>query len=163
MRIMLVLLVVVISGCVDKKPVIPEEMPPDPILETRDLPPAILLDDLVPLGFDTTTLYAIEPHFHLLNGALITLAELKMSYDSSTDANHRASLNAYAVPFHLTADTHQRAILNRLRPPLDSVFDRYVENRKRAVGIVDWHVNHRADPRATELPGLVPSPRRPVH
>jgi hypothetical protein len=130
--------------------------PPSAILQTSDLPPVIRLDDLVPLGFDTTTLYLIEPSFHLLNGALVTLAELKSSYDRSTDAAERTRLNRYAVPFHITADTHQRAILTQLAPPSDSVFDRYVESRKRAVGLTDWHVDHRRQRPATELPGLAP-------
>ena len=126
------------------------------ILKTSDLPPVIRLEDLVPLGFDTTTLYLIEPSFHLLNGALVTLAELKQSYDRSTDEGERTRLDRYAVPFHITADTHQRAILTQLTPPRDTVFDRYVEARKRAVGLMDWHVDHRRLRPATELPGLTP-------
>jgi hypothetical protein len=129
---------------------------PTEIIQTSDLPPVIRLEDLVPLGFDTTTLYLIEPSFHLLNGALVTLAELKQSYDRSTDSAERTRLNRYAVPFHITADTHQRAILTQLTPPTDSVFDRYVEGRKRAVGLTDWHVDHRRPRPATELPGLDP-------
>jgi hypothetical protein len=130
------------------------------IVQTSDLPPVIRLDDLVPLGFDTTTLYLIEPSFHLLNGALVTLAELKQSYDRTTDNTERTRLNRYAVPFHITADTHQRAILMQLAPPTDSVFDRYVEGRKRAVGLTDWHVDHRRQRPATELPGLAPGVQR---
>lgn len=126
------------------------------LLETTDLPPVIVIEDLVPMGFDTTTLYQIEPHFATLNTALVTLAELKRSYDESPEEERRTRLNSYAVPFHITADTHQRAILRSLKPPLDSLFDKYVEERKRVVGLRDWHIDHRVEPSASELPGLVP-------
>ncbi|HET9439832.1 MAG TPA: hypothetical protein VFO52_06660 [Longimicrobiales bacterium] len=126
------------------------------LLETTDLPPVIVIEDLVPMGFDTTTLYQIEPHFATLNTALVTLAELKRSYDESPEEERRTRLNSYAVPFHITADTHQRAILRSLEPPLDSLFDKYVEERKRAVGLRDWHIDHRQEPPASELPGLAP-------
>ena len=132
-----------------------------PFPETKDLPPVIVVADLIPLGFDSATLYQIEPHFALLNTALVALADLKRSYDVSSDETERNRLNAYAVPFHLTADNQQRVILRSLQPPLDSAFDKYVETRKRAVGLQDWHADHREMDNPRELPGLRP-PRPPV-
>lgn len=134
-----------------------------PIIETQDMPPIITVSDLVPLGFDTTTLYTIEAHIHVLNGALVTLADLKRAYDDTADVRERQRLNAYAIPFHITADTHQRAILNALRPPLDSVFEQYVEDRKTMVGLQDWHRDHRVPGPSSELPGLTPAPPRRPH
>ena len=155
----------VLASCERGKLAPPETEHTDafPIVETKDMPPVITVGDLVPLGFDTTTIYAIEAHIHQLNGALVTLADLKRAFDATTDSRERQRLNAYAVPFHVTADTHQRAILNALRPPLDSVFDRYVEDRKTMVGLQDWHRDHRIQGPSTELPGLTPAPPRRQH
>src|SRR5690606_27817751 len=74
------------------------------IIETNDLTPVIQIEDLGALGFDTTTIYELEPHFAVLNDALVTLAELKRSYDAAPADSTRARLNAYAVSFHITAD-----------------------------------------------------------
>ena len=152
-----------LASCAREK--VPQEKHADvhEILETKDLPPMITVSDLAPLGFDTTTLYMIEAHVHVLNGALVTVAELKRSFDATTDERHRQRLNAYAIPFHVTADMHQRAILNVLRPPLDTTFDRYVESRKKTAGLEDWHTDHRAQGSGSELPGLTPVPRRTPH
>lgn len=148
-----------LPGCKDAEP------PPDLghgeryIVETSHLAPVIAVDDLIALGFDTVTLYEIEPHFAAMNTALVAMAELKKSYDAAQDAQRRAQLDSYAIPFHLTADRHQRFILQLLKPPLDSVFDHYVEERKRAVGLEDWHPDHRQP--TPGLPGLTPPTRRP--
>jgi hypothetical protein len=125
----------------------------DDIIETSHLPPVITIQELLRIGLDTTTIYEIEPHVALLNDALVTLAELKRSYDATSDVDQRNKLNAYAIPFHITADRHHQTALNLLDPPLDSVFDRYVEGRKKTVGLADWHADHRQDRPSTELPG----------
>jgi hypothetical protein len=149
-----------LAGCKDEEP------PPEDrghgeryIVETSHLAPVISVDDLIALGFDTLTVYEIEPHFAALNTALVAMAELKKSYDAATDPGRRNALNTYAIPFHVTADRHQRFILGLLKPPRDSVFDNYVEARKRAVGLTDWHVDHRQP--TPGLPGLTPPTRRP--
>lgn len=136
----------------------PEHSDAFPIVETKDMPPVLTVGDLVPLGFDTTTIYTIEAHIYQLNGALVTLADLKRAFDATTDTRERQRLNAYAVPFHVTADAHHRAILNALRPPLDSVFDQFVEDRKTMAGLEDWHADHRVEGPSNELPGLRPAP-----
>jgi hypothetical protein len=157
MRIAVLAGMVLLGACMDEQPRTARHPPGEgQIVETTDLPPVIVLGDLATLGFDTTRLYEIEPHFATLNTALVTLAELKRSYDATTDEQQRRRLNAYAVPLHLTADTHHRVILQLVGAPLDSVFDRYVDRRKRAAGLADWHADHREAPSATELPGLVP-------
>lgn len=155
------LFAVLLVACQKKEEEPPNIHPAHQIVETDDLPPVIKLEDLVPMGFDTTTIYAIEPHFALLNDALVVLAELKSSFDSTSDGAQRGRLNSYAIPFHLTGDRHQRMILDLLSPPLDSLFDSYVERRKQEVGLADWHVDHRQEGPATELPGLTrPEGRR---
>lgn len=149
------------SACADQEPPPPVRTHDERrLVETADLPAVISVDDLMAIGFDSMAAYQIEPHFAALNTALVAMAELKKSYDAARDPQQRAELDAYAIPFHLTADRHQRFILQLLAPPLDSLFDRYVEARKRAVGLTDWHVDHR---RPTPgLPGLTP-PGRPRH
>ena len=135
----------------------PDHIDAHQIIETKDLTPVIRIEDLGPLGFDTTTIYELEPHFAVVNNALVTLAELKRSYDAAPSDSVRARLNAYAVSFHITADNHQRSMLLMLPTPRDSVLDRYIEDRKREAGLADWHIDHRVDVRTGELPGLVPS------
>lgn len=135
----------------------PDHIDDHQIIETKDLTPVIRIEDLGPLGLDTTTIYELEPHFSVLNDALVTLAELKRSYDAAATDSMRTRLNAYAVSFHITADFHQRAMLLIVPAPRDSVLDRYIEDRKREAGLADWHIDHREDVRTGELPGLVPS------
>ena len=148
------------AGCGNEAPPAAQQADSVPyIVETTHLAPVIAIDDVIALGFETTTVYEIEPHFASLNTALVALAELKKSYDAAQDQKKRDELNAYSIPFHITADRHQRFILDMLEPPLDSVFDRYVEERKRAVGLTDWHPDHRVP--TPGLPGLVPPTQPP--
>ena len=135
----------------------PDHIDAGQIIDIKDLTPVIRIEDLGPLGFDTTTIYELEPHFSVLNDALVTLAELKRSYDAAPTDSMRKRLNAYAVSFHITADFHQQAMLHMVPASQDSVLDRYIEDRKRAAGLADWHVDHRQDVRTGELPGLVPT------
>ena len=141
----------------EERPLRPDHIDAHEIIETKDLTPVIRIEDLGPLGFDTTTIYELEPHFSVLNDALVTLAELKRSYDVAPSDSLRARLNAYAVSFHISADIHQRSMLLMLPAPRASVLDRYIEDRKRQAGLADWHIDHRQDARTGELPGLVPS------
>jgi hypothetical protein len=144
------------AGCRDDRPPAARHESDAPyIVETTHLAPVIAIDDLTALGFDTATIYRIEPHFASLNTALVAMGELKKSYDATEDVRRRNELNAYAIPFHLTADRHLRFILSVLKPPQDSLFDRYVAERKRAVGLEDWHPDHRQP--TPGLPGLIPS------
>jgi hypothetical protein len=153
----IVLTLLAVTACGDEKVRTSTRHPPEgELVQTTDLPPVILIGDLIPLGFDTAQLYQIEPHFATLNTALVTLAQLKRSYDATTDESLRRRLNAYAIPFHLTADTHQRAVLRLIGPPLDTAFDNYVEGRKDDAGLADWHADHRGEQPGRELPGLVP-------
>lgn len=110
--------------------------------------------DLEALGFDTSTLRQLKDQLFPLNSALVGLAGLKRSYDATSNQEEKRRLNLTAMPYHITADRYQRAILLSLKPPLDSIFDKYVEDRKRAVGLQDWHVDHRETGPTTEVPGL---------
>lgn len=148
-----------LAGCREDQPPRTRHDGAPYIVETGHRAPVIAIDDLIALGFDSATIYGIEPHFASLNTALVAMAELKKSYDATEDVQRRNELNAYAIPFHITADRHQRFIMSVLKPPRDSLFDRYVEERKRAVGLEDWHLDHRQP--TPGLPGLTPSaPRR---
>lgn len=126
---------------------------------TKEGPPVIVLAELEKRGLDSTTAEVIEPHFHVLNAALVTLVELQEDYDAATLKQQRA-LNAQAVPFHLTADRHQREILALLPMPQETIFDNYVEERKLISGLRDWHTQHTEE---NSPGGLVrPSPRRHI-
>ena len=111
---------------------------------TAEGPPVIVLSELQQRGLDSASAELIEPHFHVLNAALVTLLELQAEYDSTTPPKQRA-LNARAIPFHVTADRHQREIINLLPMPQESIFDNYVEARKRLVGLRDPHTQHREE------------------
>ena len=125
---------------------------------TVEGPPVIVLKELEKRGLDEKSAENIEPHFHVLNAALVTMVELQARYVLA-DAEQQKALNAEAVPFHATADRHQRAILELLPMPQETIFDNYVAERKRVVGLNDWHPDHS---QQTPLGGLV-RPPEPKH
>ena len=124
---------------------------------TVEGPPVIVLSELEKRGLDEKIAEVIEPHFHVLNAALVTLVELQEKYDAATPKQQRG-LNARAVPFHITADRHQREIIGLLPMPQESIFDNYVQERKKISGLRDWHTQHTEEnPPAGLTP---PKPRR---
>ena len=126
---------------------------------TNEGPPLIVLSELQKRGLDSARAAMIEPHFHVLNAALVTLLELQAEYDSTTPPKQRA-LNARAIPFHVTADRHQREIINLLPMPQESIFDNYVQERKQLAGLRDPHTQHREENPLTGLGTMRPPPRR---
>jgi hypothetical protein len=131
-------------------------------IDTAGSPPVLSAKDLEARGFDTPTLREIEDELFPLNSSLTALAALKRSYDVTTNKEERGRINATSIPYHIAADRYQRDILLSLKAPLDSLFDSYVEQRKREVGLQDWHPDHRQPPSGTEVPGLV-KPRQRTH
>ena len=119
---------------------------------THEGPPVIVLSELEKRGLDSESAELIEPHFHVLNAALVTLVELQAKYDSAAPGQ-QLDLNARAFPFHTTADRHQREIMIILPMPQESIFDNYVQERKRVAGLRDWHSQHREENPPS---GLIP-------
>lgn len=153
------LVAAVLGACADDQPAVRHDEGPEPI-DTSGIPQVLRSEDLQTLGFDTPTLSEINDELFPLNTALSVLVSLKRSYDASTDKEERGRLNVTAMPYHVTADRYQREILLTLQPPLDSIFDSYIEQRKRAVGLQDWHLDHRVNTSGREVPGLVQPPGR---
>lgn len=114
---------------------------------TREGPPVIILRHLRERGFDAATLDQIEPHFHVLNAALVTIVELKDAYEAATFGEVRDLLRGEAVYFHTTADRHEEQIERLLPIDLRERFHEYVREREAAAGIHSdtiWH--QHADP-----------------
>jgi hypothetical protein len=128
------------------------------MVATSEGPPVIVLNELQKRGLDEASAELIEPHFHVLNAALVTMVELQEKYDAA-DSIARRQYNATAIPFHITADLHQRVIIGLLPMPQETIFDHYVQERKRVVGLHDWHVDHT---QPTPPGGLV-EPLPPRH
>ena len=135
---------------------------PQPANETADHttaegPPLIRLVDLPALGFDDATIQRIEPHFHVLNAALVTLVELHEQYDTATTADIRRHLQSEAVSFHMTADRHEESIEGALPARLVAPFHDYMRRRERAAGLpedAEWHL-HRRPGHGSSFRGIV--------
>ena len=110
---------------------------------TREGPPVIILRHLRERGFDAGTLDQIEPHFHVLNAALVTIVELKDAYEAATLGAVRDLLRGEAVYFHTTADRHEEQIERLLPADLRELFHAYVREREAAAGIHSDTVWHR--------------------
>ncbi len=128
---------------------------------TREGPPVIVLRSLEGRGFDSATLDLIEPHFHVLNAALVTIVELKALYDAATDAPLRNRLRTDAVHFHTTADRHEEEIERLLGDDLRARFHEYVREREAAVGLHQDTLWHRHDDPAHR--GVSPGFETPRH
>ncbi len=112
---------------------------------TREGPPVIVLRDLARRGFDSAALDMIEPHFHVLNAALVTIVELKAEYDAVDNSLQRDRLRVDAVHFHTTADRHEEQIERLLSDELRQRFHEYVREREAAAGLHQDTVWHRHD------------------
>jgi hypothetical protein len=128
------------------------------MLAASDGPPVIVMNELQKRGLDEESAELVEPHFHVLNAALVTMVELLDKYNAADSAG-RLQYNANAIPFHITADLHQRAIIALLPMPQETIFDNYVQERKRIAGLRDWHIDHT---RPTS-PGALVQPSPPRH
>ena len=120
-------------------------------------PPVIRLGDLPLLGLNEATIQRIEPHFHVLNAALVTLVELHEQYDTATTAAIRRHLQSEAVSFHLTADRHEESIEGALPAPLVAPFHDYMRRRERDAGLpedAEWHL-HRQPGHGSSFRGIV--------
>ena len=123
----------------------PQEVHPAYEPATLEGPPVIVLRQLRERGFDTATLEQIEPHFHVLNAALVTIVELKEKYEATTLDALRNRLRGEAVYFHTTADTHEEQIERLLPENLSERFHAYVREREAAAGLHQDTVWHRHD------------------
>ena len=128
---------------------------------TREGPPVIVLRHLESRGFDSTTREIIEPHFHVLNAALVTIVELKADYDAADNSLQRNRLRDDAVHFHTTADRHEEQIERLLDDGLRARFHDYVREREAAVGLHQDTVWHRHDDPAHR--GVSPGFETPRH
>jgi len=109
---------------------------------TMEGPPVIILRHLSDRGFDPASIRAIEPHFHVLNAALVTIVELKQAYEMSSSESDRDRRLGEAVHFHTTADRHEELIENLLTPQLRERFHGYVREREAEAGLhadTPWH------------------------
>lgn len=66
-----------------------------------------MLSDLSELGFDEFVVHDIEPNFHVLNAALVTLVELHAQFDAETAPERKRGIESKAGVFHITADMHE--------------------------------------------------------
>jgi hypothetical protein len=125
----------------------PEPLTSHPRYEpaSREGPPVILMRNLESRGFDSATLALVEPHFHVLNAALVTIVELKAEYDAANVGTQRTRLRADAVHFHNTADRHEEQIELLLNDDLRARFHEYVRKRESAVGLHQDTVWHQHD------------------
>lgn len=155
-----ILLLMGAAACTQDQPAARHSVDESVAVDTSGIPQVVSSVDLEALGFDTATLRQMQDELFPLNSTLVGLAGLKRSYDASSNQEEKRRLNVAAMPYHIAADRYQRAILLSLKPPLDSIFDAYVEERKRMVGIQDWHLDHREDRPSGEVPGLVQPPTR---
>ena len=124
---------------------------------TAEGPPVIRLADLPPLGFENASVQRIEPHFDVLNAALVTLVELHEQYDTASTASIRQHLQSEAIAFHITADRHEESIEAVLPPALVSPFHNYMRTRERAAGLpedAEWHL-HRGPGHGSSFRGIV--------
>ena len=112
---------------------------------TIEGPPVIVLRHLRDRGFDAATLEQIEPHFHVLNAALVTIVEVKEKYEDATFDALRNRLRGEAVYFHSTADMHEEQIERLLPEDLSERFHAYVREREAAAGLHQDTVWHRHD------------------
>jgi hypothetical protein len=125
---------------------------------TVEGPPVISLRHLANRGFDAATLDLIEPHFQVLNAALVTIVELKGAYDTATYQPLRQRLRSEAVYFHTTADTHEERIERLLPEDLGQRFHAYVREREAAAGLHQdtvWHRHENPEHRGVS-PGFEP-------
>jgi alkylhydroperoxidase family enzyme len=128
---------------------------------TREGPPVIVLRHLESRGFDSTALDLIEPHFHVLNAALVTIVELKAEYDAADLNSRRTRLRIDAVHFHTTADRHEEQIERLLGDELRARFHGYVREREAAAGLHQDTVWHRHEDPAHR--GVSPGFDTPRH
>lgn len=125
---------------------------------TNEGPPVIKLAELPSLGFDSLTIARIEPHFHVLNAALVTLVELQDRFKTSKSSENDVFV-ASALTFHQTAERHERMIEALLTDRLRSEFLRYVLRREAGAGLQPDPRRHdhasaeeRTPPRSTPTP-----------
>ena len=125
----------------------PQQQPAHPSYEpaTIEGPPVIVLRHLRERGFDAATLEQIEPHFHVLNAALVTIVDLKESYEAATYELARNRFRREAVYFHTTADRHEEQIERLLPDNLRERFHAFVREREAAAGLHQDTVWHRHD------------------
>ena len=112
---------------------------------TLEGPPVITLRALRARGFDETQLEAIEPHFHVLNAALVTIVELMRAYNANSDAAVRLNLRQQAVYFHNTADMHEEQIERLLPLELQQQFHTYIREGEAKAGLHTDTIWHRHD------------------
>ena len=123
-----------------------EPVEPEHDHATDEGPPVIKLADLV--DFDSATVSRIEPHFHVLNAALVTLVELHQRFLSTPDPDRRRYASISSVTFHQTADKHEQMIEALLTPELRARFHQYMLQREAEVGLHPdpaWHVHGSRD------------------
>lgn len=116
---------------------------------TEEGPPVIKLSDLPSIGFDSATIARIEPNFHVLNAALVTLVELHEKYKSAADPAAR-NAQASSVIFHQTADRHEQKIESLLAEDLRTGFHAYMLRKEAEVGLHPdsaWHVHGSPESR----------------
>jgi len=128
---------------------------------TIEGPPIIKLRDMDSVGLDVQTLARIEPHFHVLNAALVTLVELHRAYDTASFKELRERIQQESRFFHQTADLHEERIEGMLSDLDRERFHRYLRDREFAAGLPEDSASHTHVGRghSTTLPGVVP--RRP--
>jgi hypothetical protein len=127
---------------------------------TEEGPPVIKLAELPAVGFDSAMLARIEPHFHVLNAALVTLVELNERFEHSKSSENEVFL-ASAVTFHQTAQRHERMIEAILDDRLRTAFHKYLLSREAAAGLQPdpaQHVHPSAESRNGARPTLSTNP-----
>lgn len=123
---------------------------------TQEGPPVIRLRDLDSLQFEPRVIQDIEPHFHVLNAALVTLVELHLDHDSELEPQRKQAIEQSASSFHVTADLHEELIEARLPPQLVAAFHAYMRAKETAAGLPNderWH-RHDSGTHRTERPTL---------
>ncbi len=123
---------------------------------TEEGPPVIKLGDLAALGFSESLVRHIEPYFHVLNAALVTLVELHAQFDAESTAEGKRTIEGRAGVFHVTADMHEQRIESALPDPLKAEFHAYMRRKETAAGLPNeerWHL-HEQDPKSRRLPKL---------
>ena len=106
--------------------------------------PIIELKDLVNVGIRPGVIRMIEPHFYVLNAALVKLVGAHAEYDSATSPSARTAIAQKATTFHATAHRHEEQIEQVLTPGERVRFHTYIRDREIGAGLPRdsaWHVH----------------------